>query len=186
MAHLCKNLLMPEYTISNHALFTDVFCSPEVIHVSCNILGYHLVWPFRFVAILVYGYFGLWPFRSEAVSVCGRFGCGHFGCGRFGLWPLWPVTPFCFLDISVCGRFGSWMFRFVAIPVYGRFGLWPFRLWPFRFVTVMTCYRSKHDGYFEVLTDPKEQILLAFYVTSIWLTSPLTKSLTLGWKYGTL
>ena len=71
MAHLCKNFHTPQYTISNHALFTDVFCSSDVIHLPCNILGY-LVWPFRFVAVLVFGIFGrLWSFRFVAVSVSG-------------------------------------------------------------------------------------------------------------------
>ena len=65
-----------------------------------NILGYRLVWPFRFVSILVFGRFGLWPFRFMADSVWGRFG-------------LWP---FRFVAIPVCGRSGLWPFR-----------LWPFR-----------------------------------------------------------
>ena len=60
-----------------------VFCSSDVIHMPCNILGYHLVWPFRFMA----------------VSVCGRF-----GCGRSGLWPFrFVVVPV--VAVSVCGRY---------------------------------------------------------------------------------
>ena len=90
MAYLRKNFHMSQYTISNHAIFTEVFCNPEAIHVPCNILGYHLVWPFRLVVVLVFGLFGLWPFRFVAVSVCGRFG-------------LWP---FRFVAVSVCGRSG--------------------------------------------------------------------------------
>ena len=90
-----------EYTISNHALFIDVFCSPEAIHVPRNILGYNLVWPFQFVAVLVFGRFGLWPFRFGTVSVCGRFG----------------PWPFRFVAFPVCGRFGLWPFRFVAVSV---------------------------------------------------------------------
>ena len=38
--------------------------------------GWQLMWPFRFVAILVCGRSGLWPylpFRFVAVSVCGRY-----------------------------------------------------------------------------------------------------------------
>ena len=95
-------------------------------------MGYHLVWPFWFVAVSVCGRFSLWPFRSLAVSVCGLSVCGRFGlwrfrfvalsvCGRFGLWPFRSVA------FSVCGRFGLWPFRFVAFSVCGRFGLWP--LW---------------------------------------------------------
>ena len=82
-----QNFHMSEYTISNHALFTDVFCSPEAIHVPCNILRYRLVWHFRFVAVWVFGRFGLWPFRFVAVSVCGYF----------GLWPFrWaPRHQYC-------------------------------------------------------------------------------------------
>ena len=91
---------MPEYATSNHALFTDVFCSPEVIHVPCNILGYHRVWPFRFVAILVFGLFGLWPFRPVAVLVCDRSG-------------LWS---FRFVAVSVSGRVGLWPFRLAWQP----------------------------------------------------------------------
>ena len=114
MAHLCKHLHMPEYATSNHALFTDVFCSPEVIHVPCNILGYHLVWPVRFVAVSVFVFFGLWPFRFLTVSVLWPFG-------------LWP---FRFVAVSVCGRFGKWPFRFVAVSVVavsvcGRYDLLP-------------------------------------------------------------
>ena len=116
MAHLCKHLHMPEYATSNHALFTDVFCSPQVIHVPCNISEYHLVWPFRFVAVLVCGRFGLWTFRSLAVSVCDRF----------GLWPFRSVA------VPVCGRSGLWPFRFVAVSVVaisvcGRHDLLPLR-----------------------------------------------------------
>ena len=106
MAHQCKNLHVPEYATSNHALFTDVFCSSEVIHVPCNILGYQLVWPFQFVTVLVFGLFGLGSFRSVIVSVCGRFG-------------LWL---FRFVAVPVCGRFGLWPFRLVAVSVCGRFG----------------------------------------------------------------
>ena len=108
-------------SVGNHVLFTDVFCSPEVIYVPCNILGYHLVWTFRFVAVLVCGRFGLWPFRFVAVSVCGRF----------GLWPFRVVA------VPVCGRFGLWPFRFVAFSVCGRFGCGRFGLWPLWSVTVL-------------------------------------------------
>ena len=107
---------------SNHALCTDVFCSPEIIHVPCNILGYHLGWPFRFVAVLVLGLFGLWPFRLVIVSVCGRFS-------------LWP---FRFVAFPVCGRFGLWPFRLVAISVCGRFGCGRFGLWSLWPVTLCT------------------------------------------------
>ena len=85
--------------ISTQALVVEcVFCWPEVIHSPNNILGYHVVWLFRLVAVSVCGRSGLWPFRSVAVPVCGRFGLWPFRfvavsvCGRFGLWPLWPVT----------------------------------------------------------------------------------------------
>ena len=111
MAHLCKHFHMPEYATSNHALFTYVFCRPDVIHVPCNILEYHLVWPFRFVAVFFF------TFRSVAFSVCGRFEMWPFSvCGRFGLW------PFRFVAVSVCGRFGLWPFWFVIVSVCGRFG----------------------------------------------------------------
>ena len=83
-----------------------VLCSSDVIHTPCNILGFYLVWPFRFVAVSVSGCFGLWPFGLVAVSV---------SC-RSGLWPFRFVTiPVCGrLAVSVCGRFGS-----------GLLGLWP-------------------------------------------------------------
>ena len=68
---------------------------------------------------------------------------GDNWCGRFGLWPFrFVAVPVCGCSalFPVCGRFGLCPFRFVAFPVCGRFGLWPFRLWPLRFVAVMTCY----------------------------------------------
>ena len=87
----------------------------------CNILGYHLVWRFRFVAVMVCGRFSLWPFRFVAVMVCGPFGLWPFRfvafrfvafqfvavsvCGRFSSWPLWPVTALC---ISGDDRFSQW------------------------------------------------------------------------------
>ena len=86
-----RNFHMPEYNTSNHTLFTDAFCSPEVIHVPSNILGYHLVWPFLFVAVSVCGRFGLWPCRFVAVSVCGHS----------GLWPL-RMWPFRFVAVMTC------------------------------------------------------------------------------------
>ena len=63
--------------------------SKEVIHAPGSILGYHVVWPFRFVAVPVCGPFGLWPFRLVAVSVCGRFG----------------LRPFRSVTVSVCGHY---------------------------------------------------------------------------------
>ena len=88
--------------------------SEEVKHAPGNILGYHVVWPIRFVAVPVCSRFGLWPFRFVAVSVCGRF-------------DLWP---FSFVAVSFCGRSGLWPFRFVAVSVVaisvcGRFDLLP-------------------------------------------------------------
>ena len=48
------------------------FCCTDVQHVPCDILGYHLVRPFRFVATSVCVCFGVWPFvRDAAVSRCG-------------------------------------------------------------------------------------------------------------------
>ena len=81
-------------------------------------------WVTTVVAVSVCGRSGLWPFRFVAVPVCGRF----------------DVWPFRFVAVPVCGHFSLWLFRSVAVPVCGRFGLWPFRLWPFRFVAVMTFY----------------------------------------------
>ena len=66
----------------------------------------------------------MWPFRFVTILVCGRF-------------VLWS---FSFVTVSVCGRFSLWPFRSVAVSGFGSFGLWLFRLWPFRFVAVMTCY----------------------------------------------
>ena len=105
-------------------LLECAFCSPDVIHMPCNILGCHFVWPFQSVAVSVCGLSvcgrsGLWPFRSVTIPVCGRFGlwlfwfvafpiCGRFGCGRFGLWPLWPVTGrVWFLVITATNRNGQ-------------------------------------------------------------------------------
>ena len=101
MTHLCKKFHMPEYTTSNHALFADIFCSPEVIHVPCNIMGYHLVRP------PVGGHFGFRPFLSVAASICGHFGFWPFRfvvilvCGRFGLWPF-RLWPFRFVAVMIC------------------------------------------------------------------------------------
>ena len=88
MAHLCKNLHMPEYATSNHALFADVFCSQR----SYMCLAIH--WD-----IILCGGSGLWPFWILVFSVCGRFG-------------LWP---FRFVAVPVCGGSGLWPFRFVAV-----------------------------------------------------------------------
>ena len=71
-----------------------VDCSTDVIHVPCNILGYHLLrssglWPFSFVAISVCVHFGLWPLQFVAISVCNRF----------------DLRPFRFVFFSVCGLY---------------------------------------------------------------------------------
>ena len=88
-------------------------------------------WVTSDVAVSVCGRSGLWPFRFVAVP----------DCGRSGLWPFRIVA------VSVCGRSGVWPFWSVAVPVCGRFGLWPFRLWPLRFVAVMTYYLSHYYHY---------------------------------------
>ena len=67
-----------EKASTQQLVLESVFCSPEI-----NILGYHLLWPFRSVAILVCGRFGLWPFdlwpfRSVAVSVMAGSVCGRY------------------------------------------------------------------------------------------------------------
>ena len=73
--------------------------------------------------------------------------CNIISCGHSGLWPFWfvavSVCGLLFVVFSVCGRFGLQSFRFfghLAVSACGHFGLWPFRLWPFRFVAVMTRY----------------------------------------------
>ena len=136
MAHLCKNLHMPEYATINHALFTNVFCRPEVIHMPCNTSEYHLawpsgLWPFCFLAFSVYGLFGLRLFRFVAVSVCGRFG-------------LWL---FRFVAVSVCSPSGLWPFRFVAVlveavsvvavSVCGRYDLLPLGIWYVDYIMII-------------------------------------------------
>ena len=49
-------------------------------------------------------------------------------------------SVFCSPEINILGYHLLWPFRSVAVSICGRFGLWPFRLWPVRFVAVMTCY----------------------------------------------
>ena len=95
--------------------------------------GWPLMWPFRFMALLVCGLSGLWPFQSVAVSVCGRS----------GLWPFRIVA------VSVCGHSGLWPFRFVAVLVCGRFGCGRFGLWPLWPVTGYSRVTTCHPGYIE-------------------------------------
>ena len=90
-----------------------VFCSPETIHVSYNILGYRLVWPFPFVVVGVCVRFGLWPNRCVAVSVCGRFVSWPFRimavsvCGRYDLLPFSPKHNLSHLSYKNGGRHGK-------------------------------------------------------------------------------
>ena len=74
--------------------FKYAFCCPEEIHAPCNIWGYHVLWPFRLVAVLACGRFGLWPFRFVAVSVCG---CSSLWSFRF--------LAFSVVAVSVCRRY---------------------------------------------------------------------------------
>ena len=76
-----------------------IICCPVVINVSCNILGYHLMWPLQFVAILACGRFGLWSFRSVAISVCGHSGLWLF---QFA---IVSVVAFRFVVVMTCYRY---------------------------------------------------------------------------------
>ena len=98
--------------------------------------------------------FGLSTFWSVDVSVCRRFGLSTFWsvCRRFGLSTFrfvdvlvcrhFGLSTFWFVDVSVCRRFGLSTFRSVDVLVCRRFGVSTFRLSTFRFVDVLTSYRT--------------------------------------------
>ena len=61
---IVKSLL--QKTSIQQLVLEYVFYCPETIHVPCNILRYHLVWPFRFVDFSVCDRFRLWPCQLVA------------------------------------------------------------------------------------------------------------------------
>ena len=104
---------------------------------------------------------------QTSVAISSKVTLGNKYCHQF----LWSLAWISSLPMGLSpshlfwGNWCGWVTTDVAVSVCGRFGLWQFRLCPFRFVAVMTCYHMCGNSSRECISCQSPSLLL-FFITS--------------------